>query len=127
MRLFYYFLDVAIVNTHILKSESPSYLFTCRIRKKKKFQFRTQKNFVLELIEELIGSHVSCKKMDRPKIPVDVVCVTPNSTTLQCMTNLQNVYVVVSRVQGNDQNMGVIDVEAFTSVATLVLRNITLN
>ena len=74
-----------------------------------------------------MGSNVSCKKMDRPKIPVDVVCVTLNSNTLQCMTNLQNVYVVVSRVQGDDQNTGVIDVEAFTSVATRVLRNITLN
>ena len=82
---------------------------------------------MLELNEELIGSHVSCKKVDRPKIPVHVVCVTPNNTTLQYVTSLQNVYVVVSRVQGNDQNMGVTDVEAFTSVATRVLRNITLN
>ena len=76
---------------------------------------------MLELIEELIGSQASCKKMDRPKIPLDVVCVTLNNTALQCMTNLQNVYVVVSRVQGNHQNTGVINMEAFTSVATHVL------
>ena len=29
---------------------------------------------MLELIEELIGSHTSCKKMGRPKTPVDSVC-----------------------------------------------------
>lgn len=66
MRLFYYFLDGAVVNTHILESESQNHLSTCRIGKKKKYKFRTQRNFVLELIEELIGSHASCKKMDRP-------------------------------------------------------------
>ena len=95
MALFYHFLDVAVINTHILESESPNHLSTCRIGKKKKYRFRTQRDFVLELIEELIGSHASCKKMDRPKIPVDIMCITLNNTTLQCMTNLQNVYVVV--------------------------------
>ena len=28
---------------------------------------------MLELIEKLIGSHTSCKKMGRPKIPMDSV------------------------------------------------------
>ena len=73
MRLFYYLLDVTVVNAHILESESPNHFPTCRIEKKKKYEFRTQKAFVLELIEELIGSHISRKKMDSPKIPVDSV------------------------------------------------------
>ena len=42
------------------------------------------------------------------------------------MINCQNVYIV-SQVQGNGQNTGVIDVEAFTSVATHVLRDIAPN
>ena len=35
MRLFYYLLDVAVVNAHILESESPNHLPTCRIEKKR--------------------------------------------------------------------------------------------
>ena len=73
MRLFYYLLDVAVVNAHILESESPNHLPTRSIGKKKKYEFRTQKAFVLQLIEELIGSHTSRKKMGRPKIPMDSV------------------------------------------------------
>ena len=44
------------------------------------------------------------------------------------MTKIQNAYyiVVVSWVQGNDQNIGVTNVEAFTSVAICVLKSITL-
>ena len=73
MTLFHYLLDVAIVNAHILESESPNHLPSHSIGKKKKYEFRTQKPFVLELIEELIGNHTSCKKMGKPKLPVDSV------------------------------------------------------
>ena len=73
MRLFYYLLDVAVVNAHILESESPNHLPTRSIGKKKKYEFRRQKAFVLQLIEELIGSNTSRKKMGRPKIPMDSV------------------------------------------------------
>ena len=55
------------------------------------------------------------------------MCVTPNSTIQQCTTNPLSVYIVVSQVQENDRNTGVTDVEAFTSVATRVLKSITLN
>ena len=73
MRLFYYLLDVAVVNAHIIESESSNHLPTHSIGKKKKYEFRTQKAFVLQLIEELIGSQTSRKKMGRPKIPMDSV------------------------------------------------------
>ena len=73
MRLFYYLLDVTLVNAHILESESPNHLSSRSIGKKKKYEFRTQKAFVLELIEELIGSHTSRKMMGRPRIPMDNV------------------------------------------------------
>ena len=43
------------------------------------------------------------------------------------MTNHQNLHILVSRVQGNNQNKSVIDVEECTSVATHLLRNITPN
>ena len=73
MRLFYYFLDIAVVNAHVLECESPNHIPTRRIGKKKKFEYRTQKSFVIQLIEELIGSHTSRKKMGRPKIPLDSI------------------------------------------------------
>ena len=42
MRLFYYFLDIAVVNAHVLECESPNHIPTRRIGKKKKFEYRTQ-------------------------------------------------------------------------------------
>ena len=43
MRLFYFLLDVAVVNAHILESESPNNIPTCLIGKKKKSEYRTQR------------------------------------------------------------------------------------
>ena len=72
IKLFYYLLDVAVVNVHNFKSESPNHLPTRRIGQKKKYEFKTQKAFVIEWIRELTGSHTSRKEMGRPKITVDL-------------------------------------------------------
>ena len=125
MRLFYYLLDIAFVNAHILESESPNHVPTRPIGKKKKCQYRTQKAFMLELIEELIGNHTSRKKWVGLSLLWVVFNILSN-TILQCMISLQNVCTVVSQVQENAQSMGVINVEVFTSVVTHVLRNTTL-
>ena len=37
MRIFYFLLDVAVVNAHILESESPNHVPTRHIGKKKKY------------------------------------------------------------------------------------------
>ena len=97
-RLFYCLIDIAFVNAHILESESPNHVLTCHIGKTKKCQYRTQKAFMPELIEELIGNHISCKKwvgLSLLWVAFDIL----SNIIPQCMISLQIVYTVVSQVQ----------------------------
>ena len=67
MRLFWYLLDLSIVNAYILECESPNHLPPSQGRgKKKKNVYRTQKLFILELARELIGTFSARKSLGRP-------------------------------------------------------------
>ena len=54
MRLFWYLIDIAIVNAHILEAESPNH------------SARPQKDFRVELASDLLSCHSSRKKRGRP-------------------------------------------------------------
>ena len=76
--------------------------------KKKKSEYRAQETFLLELIKELIGNHISCKRLVGLNL-LWVVFIILSSIKLQCIISLQNVYPVVHQVQENTLNMGVIN------------------
>ena len=67
MQLFWYLLDLSIVNAYVLECESPNHLPPPQGRgKKKKNVFRTQKLFMLVLARELIGDFSARKSLGRP-------------------------------------------------------------
>ena len=87
MRLFWYLVDIAIVNGHILQLESWNY----RKQSQKDFQYRkqSQKDFRLELASHLVSCHSSRRKRGRLSDASPVVRFTERHfpaelTTRQC-------------------------------------------
>ena len=89
MRIFWFLLDTAVVNAHILECESPNHRPARSIGLKKQNVYRTQKAFITELSQQLIDMHNSRKTLGRPSTDPDasrftkhVVDMLPN--TAQC-------------------------------------------
>ena len=59
MRLFWFFLDLAIINAYILESVSPNHVPPIARTGQQKKQYRSQLDFRKQLVTELIGDHSS--------------------------------------------------------------------
>ena len=76
-----------------------------------------------QLIEELLGNHISHNKMGRPKTAMDNVRYSEQHYPIM-YDKPSECIIVVSQVQGSNQNTGVTDVEVFTPMFTHILKNI---
>ena len=68
MRLFWFFLDLAIINAYILESVSPNHVPPIAWTGRQKKQYRSQLDFRKQLVTELISDHSSRASRGRPPI-----------------------------------------------------------
>ena len=68
MRLFWFFLDLSIINAYILESVSPNHVPPIARTGRQKKRYRSQLDFRKQLVTQLIGDHTSRGSRGRPPI-----------------------------------------------------------
>ena len=124
MRLFWFFVDLAVVNAYILESVSPNHVPPIARTGRQKKRYRSQLDFRKQLVTQLIGDHSSRGSKGRPPI------ARHHSTDLiflnSCKVLLTVLFVVVNIISVSKQNLAVSCVVTYICVLYLVLKSIIL-